>query len=655
MRKLTRISLFILFFICFNAKALIAQTTRNVGTETELTNAITNSANNDIINITNNIVISSQLSISNKTITINGNGKEISVPRPGLDEMGRFNSNASTFRVLSLSTNANVTITNLTIKGGWVDNNGGGAGILSNSSTIRLNNCVVSNCRAGNSSQQQSGPGGGINLLNNSVLYANNTFISRNAGSYSGGINVADGSDAYFERSTLIENRSITTNGGGGGASVIGNTSFLFFNNSTLSNNQSTEIGGAINVYSGGNLYFINSSATGNVAFGSSSTGGAIGNIASNVYILNSLFAHNYRRTAGDVTNPSGYTLDDFQPHSGPSGIRVYNSIYHATLPASLGVNTGNIQYTGNSNGSNNTIFSGGLLSKITNNDGNEIGVDIFRPFLYNNQGSVAPTLQVGSFVTQSANLGIPTRFSNNNNSSPAIAYLSGGTWINLLGTSATNQVVTTDQLGATRSTNTPVRGAIEGTLNQTLFIVKVNGASAGTVNGGSIYGDVYPSGSPVTLTAIPNAGQQFVRWDFVAGGSGTASTANPYTFSVTQNITLVPVFQTATAGSYTITYVGNGNSGGAVPNGGTFSTSTSISGPSTLVREGFKFIGWNTNSNGSGTSYASGATYSLGTNLTLYAIWVDLSTLGCISIVASGGSTENSGWVYANNTIYPS
>ena len=31
----------------------------------------------------------------------------------------------------------------------------------------------------------------------------------------------------------------------------------------------------------------------------------------------------------------------------------------------------------------------------------------------------------------------------------------------------------------------------------------------------------------------IPNSGQQFVRWDYVSGGIGAASTPNPYTFTV--------------------------------------------------------------------------------------------------------------------------
>jgi uncharacterized repeat protein (TIGR02543 family) len=651
--KNTAKTLFICFFYFINVKTN-AQTTRNACTLSEFTSAISASASGDIININCNIALSSsQISLSAKTLTINGNGYELSVPRPGLDDMGKFNSSPSTFRVFNISSSSNVTINNLTIKGGWVDNAGGGAGILSNSSTIRLNNCEVSNCRAGNSSGQQSGPGGAINLDNNSLLYANNTFIRRNAGSYSGGINVTGGSDAYFENSTLSENRSITSNGGGGGASVIGNGSFLFFNNSTLSNNQSTEIGGAINVYQSGTVYFINSSATGNVCFGSTARGGAIGNISSNVYILNSLFAHNYRRSTGTVTAPTGYVLDDIEPWSGPGGIRVYHSIYHANLPSSLGVNTGNIQYTGNANGSNNSIFSGGLLSKITDNDGNEIGDDVYRPFLYNNQGSVAPTLKSSSFVSQSGNRGVQTRFSNNNNSSPAIAYQVGTTWTNLLGTSSSGQLVTTDQVGSNRST-TPARGAIEGEITETLYIVKVNNSTGGngSINGGTIYGDVYTSGTSLTLTAVPNNGFSFTRWDFVSGGTGTASSSNPYTFTVSQNVTLIPVFTALSAGQFTITYVGNGHTSGTVPTGGTFTSSQTLSNAGTMVRDGYRFTGWNTNANGSGTAYAAGASYSSGTNLTLYAQWQEILWLGGTSTDYNTASNWNTSVVPSNTSF---
>ncbi|WP_445715197.1 InlB B-repeat-containing protein [Flavobacterium sp.] len=622
---------YIVVFMLIGATNLLAQTTRNVSNYSELTSAISAAANGDIINFTTNIVIDNEITISGKTLTIEGNGNEVSVPRPGLDDMGRYNSSPSSFRVFQLSSGANVTINNLSIKGGAV-NNHGGALYINNGTTIRLNNSIVSNSRA-----NSFNGGGGIAVYG--TAFFKNSYLRRNAASYGGGILVSGTGRAYFEESTMVENRSTESNGGGGAAECQSG-SVLYFNNSTLSNNQSTEIGGAINNYRG-TIYFINSSATGNVAFGGFS-GGAIGNNGGNVYILNSLFAHNYRRTSGSVTNPTGFVLDDFQPYSSPGGIRIYHSIYHAALPASLGANTSNVQYTGASNGSNNSIFSGGLLSRITDTNGTEIGEQIYRPFLYNNQGSVAPTLQVGSFVSQTANRGVPTRFSNNNNNSPAIAYFSGGSWVNLLGTSASGQEVVQDQVGSSRNGSTPSRGAIESELDQVLYIVKVNGASGGTVNGGTIYGDVYQAGSSVTLTAIPNSGQQFVRWDYVAGGSGTASTSNPYTFTVNQDVTLIPVFSSLAAGSYTVTYVGNGNTSGTVPAVGTFTAATTIAGAGSLQRAGYVFTGWNTNSNGSGTSYAAGATYSAGTNLTLYAIWLNTISTPSVSTSQSfcSGST---------------
>jgi uncharacterized repeat protein (TIGR02543 family) len=603
-----------------------------VSNETELDAAIAAAINGDLIVFLNDIVITTQKTITGKTIIINGQGFELSVPRPGLDDMGRFNSNPSGFRVLQLSSAANVTINNLTIKGGMPNANGG-AILVNSGTTLHINNSVVSNTNAG-----ASNGGGGIAI--SGTMFMKNSFVRRNAARFGGGILVTGTGRAYIEESTMVENRSTATNGGGGAAECQSG-SVLYFNNSTLSNNQSTEIGGAINNFNG-TVYFINSSATGNVAFGGFN-GGAIGNNGGNVFILNSLFAHNYRRTSGDVNNPTGFVLDDFQPHSNAAGIRLLHSIHQANLPAGLGVNTGNIQYTGTANGSDNSIFSGGLLSKITDNNGNEIGEQVYRPFLFNNQGSVAPTLQVGSFVSQSTNLGVPTRFSNNNNNSPAIAYFSSGTWTNLLGTSSAGQEVLSDQVGETRSSTTPARGAIEGEVNATLYIVKVNGASGGTVNGGTIYGDVYPSGSSVTLTAIPNNGQQFVQWNYVAGGTGTASTANPYTFTVTQDVTLIPVFSSLPAGSYTITYIGNGHTGGTVPAGGTFSSATTIAAAGTMERSGFTFTGWNTNSNGSGTAYAPGDNYSAATNLTLYARWQVLAVREWIG-------AGNASWNNSNN-----
>ena len=121
----------------------------------------------------------------------------------------------------------------------------------------------------------------------------------------------------------------------------------------------------------------------------------------------------------------------------------------------------------------------------------------------------------------------------------------------------------------------------------------------------------------PTTLTAnaFTRTGYIFSGWNTAANGSGT-SYADGATYSFAADITL---FAQWTANNHTVTF----NS-----NGGTGSMSNQIANvPTTLTanaftRTGYIFSGWNTAANGSGTSYADGATYSFAADITLYAQW---------------------------------
>ncbi len=264
-------------------------------------------------------------------------------------------------------------------------------------------------------------------------------------------------------------------------------------------------------------------------------------------------------------------------------------------------------------------------MSKITDGSGTEIGTaTLYRPFLYNNNGSVATTIKLGSYLLQTANKGTQTRFSNNNNVNPTVAYYdnTSESWVDLLNVSTSGQLITSDQISAARA-NPPVVGAIETATTENLYMVKVKTSTYGTVNGGTFFGDVYAAGTSVTLTAIPNVGNHFVRWDYVGavGGTGTSSSSNPYTFTVNKDTTLVPIFATNVSGYY-ITYIGNDNTSGVAPATNSYSEPATILPTGTLARTGYSIEGWNTNANGSGTDYAVGSTYSAGTNLTLYAKW---------------------------------
>ena len=78
----------------------------------------------------------------------------------------------------------------------------------------------------------------------------------------------------------------------------------------------------------------------------------------------------------------------------------------------------------------------------------------------------------------------------------------------------------------------------------------------------------------------------------------------------------------------HSITYDGNGSTGGTVPGVTTFNVDGIITATGTvaadgdLVRNGYSFLYWNTEADGSGTSYAPGATITVGNDITLYAQW---------------------------------
>src|SRR5204863_7019662 len=77
----------------------------------------------------------------------------------------------------------------------------------------------------------------------------------------------------------------------------------------------------------------------------------------------------------------------------------------------------------------------------------------------------------------------------------------------------------------------------------------------------------------------------------------------------------------------YTITYDGNGNTGGTPPvdpnnpyNAGSL---VGVLGPGSLVNTGYMFTGWNTVANGSGTRYPPAQVFIINANTTLYAQWI--------------------------------
>ena len=115
-------------------------------------------------------------------------------------------------------------------------------------------------------------------------------------------------------------------------------------------------------------------------------------------------------------------------------------------------------------------------------------------------------------------------------------------------------------------------------------YVVTIE-AENGTVTGLAT-GGTYEGGTTATLTAAPNDGYEFVNWTV---GGKEVSTANPYTFTVNDNITLVANFKEAAAKAYTITT--------SATNGTVEGAATVVEGESVTLtataNPGYKFVNW--------------------------------------------------------------
>jgi uncharacterized repeat protein (TIGR02543 family) len=129
------------------------------------------------------------------------------------------------------------------------------------------------------------------------------------------------------------------------------------------------------------------------------------------------------------------------------------------------------------------------------------------------------------------------------------------------------------------------------------------------------------PSGTWAQSSAITDTTGGYI-------GLWTApNTTQDATVTATVYGTTVQQQNTVQVQAYTVTYNGNGATGGNVPtDSNTYvehQATTVLGNTGSLVKTGYTFAGWNTEANGSGTSYSAGSSLTIGTlNITLYAQW---------------------------------
>ncbi|MDR3001404.1 MAG: InlB B-repeat-containing protein [Fibromonadaceae bacterium] len=139
-----------------------------------------------------------------------------------------------------------------------------------------------------------------------------------------------------------------------------------------------------------------------------------------------------------------------------------------------------------------------------------------------------------------------------------------------------------------------------------------------------------YLSGATVTVLSegsLVKTGYTFNGWNTAIDGNG-ASYVTGNKFDITANTILYAKWTELP--KYTVTYNGNGNTGGTAPvdaNSPYLSGATvTVLNEGSLVKTGYKFGGWNISPTGTGASYISGASFTMLSNdLTLYAWWQEL------------------------------
>lgn len=133
-----------------------------------------------------------------------------------------------------------------------------------------------------------------------------------------------------------------------------------------------------------------------------------------------------------------------------------------------------------------------------------------------------------------------------------------------------------------------------------------------------------------VTLPTMTRTGYTFVGW-YTSGGTKVGNGGASYT--PTASVTLYAHWSVIT---YTVAY--NANSGSGAPSSQTKTYGVTLTLSSTKpTRTGYNFRGWNTKADGSGTSYAAGASYTANAAATLYAQWTVITYT--VSYNANGGT----------------
>jgi uncharacterized protein (TIGR02145 family)/uncharacterized repeat protein (TIGR02543 family) len=160
-------------------------------------------------------------------------------------------------------------------------------------------------------------------------------------------------------------------------------------------------------------------------------------------------------------------------------------------------------------------------------------------------------------------------------------------------------------------------------------------------VEGGTVSRDIeqpdYKSGTPVTITAVPNHGYTFLSW------SGALNSTNAeITIPMNGDKTLTAGFlkDGAELPVYDVYFNANGATGGAPAAARAVSgNSITLPGQAGMEKNGYNFAGWYEDRSGTGTYYPANSSYPVTRGATLYAKWIPVYTVIFNDNGATGGN----------------
>ncbi len=186
-------------------------------------------------------------------------------------------------------------------------------------------------------------------------------------------------------------------------------------------------------------------------------------------------------------------------------------------------------------------------------------------------------------------------------------------------------------------STSNTVTRVIKVILKKTVLLSTNNSKGGTTIGEGSFY-----EGSSITVTAIPNAGYNFVNW--TEGGS-VISTNPSYTFTVSGNRNLVANFALI---QYTVAVQSNTVEGGTTTGGGAFYYGNSVT-VKALPSAGYDFANWTENS--SIVSDSLNYTFLVNGNRNLVANFTTMRILSVLPEIINANSSKGTTSIFVYNS----